>query len=811
MALTPKTVYTYDLDGSNRDFPIPFDYLARKFITVTLIGADRKVLTLNTDYRFTQRTVITTTKPLGTGDGYSRIEIRRYTSATERLVDFSDGSILRAYDLNISSLQSLHIAEEARDVATDTIGADDNGQLDARGRRIVNLADAVDPRDAVSLGQVRGWDNSALNSATKSEASAQKSAASAVVSEEWAKAAQKSADEAQNLPRTVRVRPEDPILNPLPPREGRANKLLGFDNAGMPTVFLPTGGSAADVLLELQKANAATRIGYQNASYDTVAKALDGVLAGTATIPFKRPDVAGRVTSYKALADASVVSVWEYAYAITVKPDPNDPDTWDWTPAFELMSYLHRPVTNAAAPDKHDITFLIPAGRIYRIRSFTMHKHQHLFMAGGVIVPWDNRATEKYLIRFTGFNRVYGLNVDMKHAARYDTVILGRGRYMDFVNCSIWKARLAYTFGDPTWATDPSLGSMGDSECNIIGGEVNWGCQVVHIYGQNTIVTFSGGARGYGFRQALNESDPTNPNRDEWNRIPDHVAVNFGGMLYFTGCYIGNFGGGTAALLSEIGPVTGNASYFNRYGTFILNGTHIESAVLLETGTTGDWPAEDDFGILLQASGCHGYMAGSTRWWVSAGGKCRQKIVVSNCGFYGRAYTRLCYSLNAPVYLEPASFGNAPADFFTSMFVIRPMTYPNMLLGHFSHSNQSLTSIMSGVSFPVAQTADLVTGAAAEWYNVSNGRFTAKRTLRNVVVEVSLTFAQGALTDNVDIMCLVDDQQVDVSGGQGITVKATFTIRLLRQGQYISIRATNRSNRTLSGQSNTFIKVSANT
>uniref|UniRef100_A0AAT9S9R9 Tail fiber protein n=1 Tax=Yersinia phage vB_YenP_WW2 TaxID=2973654 RepID=A0AAT9S9R9_9CAUD len=47
MANAIKTVLTYPLDGSNRDFNIPFEYLARKFVVVTLIGVDRKVLTLN--------------------------------------------------------------------------------------------------------------------------------------------------------------------------------------------------------------------------------------------------------------------------------------------------------------------------------------------------------------------------------------------------------------------------------------------------------------------------------------------------------------------------------------------------------------------------------------------------------------------------------------------------------------------------------------------------------------------------------------------------------------------------------------------
>ena len=175
----PKTVLTYPLNGSNKDFTIPFEYLARKFVTVTLIGATRQVLTLNSDYRFTTRTTINTTKAWGPADVFESIELRRVTSATERLVDFSDGSILRAFDLNTSQVQSLHIAEEARDLTADTIGVNNDGDLDARGRRIVNVADSVNDWDAVNLRQQKVWAGSALNQANRAQAEANRSQAEA--------------------------------------------------------------------------------------------------------------------------------------------------------------------------------------------------------------------------------------------------------------------------------------------------------------------------------------------------------------------------------------------------------------------------------------------------------------------------------------------------------------------------------------------------------------------------------------------------------------------------------------------------------
>lgn len=171
MANVIKTVMTYPLNGQV-DFAITFEYLARKFVQVTLIGKDRKVLTLNSDYRFSTKMQITTNKVWGTSDGYQYIEIRRFTSATERLVDFADGSILRAYDLNIAQIQTIHIAEEARDLTADTIGVNGDGDLDARGRRIVNVANPTHDLDALNLATVKQWDNSALNSANRARSEA---------------------------------------------------------------------------------------------------------------------------------------------------------------------------------------------------------------------------------------------------------------------------------------------------------------------------------------------------------------------------------------------------------------------------------------------------------------------------------------------------------------------------------------------------------------------------------------------------------------------------------------------------------------
>ena len=214
MANKISTVRTYPLNGAV-NFTITFEYLARKFVKVTLIGKDRKELVLNQDYRFTTKTQITTSRAWTAADGYQLIEIRRFTSATDRLVDFADGSILRAYDLNISQIQTLHVAEEARDLTADTIGVNNDGHLDARGRRIVNVADGIAPGDAVTIGQMDRWTGSASNSADKakmSETNAKTSETNAKTSENNAKTSEINSKESETLAEKWAANPENALV-----------------------------------------------------------------------------------------------------------------------------------------------------------------------------------------------------------------------------------------------------------------------------------------------------------------------------------------------------------------------------------------------------------------------------------------------------------------------------------------------------------------------------------------------------------------------------------------------------------------------
>ena len=90
--------------GGQKEYTIPFEYLAKKFIHVTI---DDVELTYNVDYRVegTQVVLLRTTVSTQT------IEIYRKT-ATSRLIEFNDGSVLRGDDLTTFQQQILHVVEE---------------------------------------------------------------------------------------------------------------------------------------------------------------------------------------------------------------------------------------------------------------------------------------------------------------------------------------------------------------------------------------------------------------------------------------------------------------------------------------------------------------------------------------------------------------------------------------------------------------------------------------------------------------------------------------------------------------------------
>lgn len=199
-----STIIIYEGDGTTTDFTVPFDYLKKSFVTVrlgtgnTLTGGDYG--DTGSDYYFLDKTTIRLKVAPASGES---LTIRRYTSATERVVTFKDASILKATDLDTSQVQTFHIAEEGRDILEDSLSVNREGNWDAKGKRIINVGAPVADNDAMTYGIYKADALGALQSkiaaekardrAIEAETNSKKSEENAKLSETKAKTSEENA------------------------------------------------------------------------------------------------------------------------------------------------------------------------------------------------------------------------------------------------------------------------------------------------------------------------------------------------------------------------------------------------------------------------------------------------------------------------------------------------------------------------------------------------------------------------------------------------------------------------------------------
>lgn len=199
-----STIIIYEGDGTRTDFTVPFDYLKKSFVTVrlgtgtTLTGGDYG--DTGSDYYFLDKTTIRLKVAPASGES---LTIRRYTSATERVVTFKDASILKATDLDTSQVQAFHIAEEGRDILEDSLSVNREGNWDAKGKRITNVGAPVADSDAVTYGvyktDAKGTYQAKLDAerardrAVEAETNSKKSEENAKLSETKAKTSEENA------------------------------------------------------------------------------------------------------------------------------------------------------------------------------------------------------------------------------------------------------------------------------------------------------------------------------------------------------------------------------------------------------------------------------------------------------------------------------------------------------------------------------------------------------------------------------------------------------------------------------------------
>lgn len=103
------SIIDYTGNGSNKVFSIPFPYIATSDVEVYVAGV---LKTHITDYSFLSSTQIQfVTAPVAA----TVVRIKRNTQKTTKLVDFTEGSILGAGNLDLSADQMLFVMQELYD------------------------------------------------------------------------------------------------------------------------------------------------------------------------------------------------------------------------------------------------------------------------------------------------------------------------------------------------------------------------------------------------------------------------------------------------------------------------------------------------------------------------------------------------------------------------------------------------------------------------------------------------------------------------------------------------------------------------
>lgn len=110
MALA-RVVYTQSVAG-NKNFIVPFPYISRDHVNVTVNGAPASFTWLNTN-------IVQIDPAPAVG---AVVEIRRVTERRNLLVDFKDGSTITETDLDLLALQNFYLAQEADDLAKESNG-----------------------------------------------------------------------------------------------------------------------------------------------------------------------------------------------------------------------------------------------------------------------------------------------------------------------------------------------------------------------------------------------------------------------------------------------------------------------------------------------------------------------------------------------------------------------------------------------------------------------------------------------------------------------------------------------------------------
>ena len=162
----------YTGDNATTQFSIPFTYQDTAEISVTVNGVAETGLTFPSS-----STVLLTSAP-ATG---TLVQVRRTTALASRAVDFASGSVLTEEDLDDSNIQVFHAAQEAIDIAGDSIFLDTDDKWEASSKVIKNVGTPAASTDAATKGYADGISSAAATAAVTAANAAVTAATGAII------------------------------------------------------------------------------------------------------------------------------------------------------------------------------------------------------------------------------------------------------------------------------------------------------------------------------------------------------------------------------------------------------------------------------------------------------------------------------------------------------------------------------------------------------------------------------------------------------------------------------------------------------
>lgn len=455
-------------------------------------------------------------------------------------------------------------------------------------------------------------------------------------------------------------------------------------------------------------------------------------------------------------------------------------------------------------PRSIDSEIIFPAGT-YRISSITVPRRVNPRFLGSHLTPLDTTIARSHLIKFHGRNKVINLCIDMDYARNYDTVVWCRGRYIDFISPEIWRAKCCFVFGDPAWEGNPAAGVLGDSEITIIGGNTAQCVTHSRLYGQNTIVTFTGGHQAYSYKWSLPEGDPR---KAAWEALQEITIINCGAILYLTGAFTGNFSGAQPNFLSKI-QVVDDPAYVNTYGKFILAGSHIESGYYLHCDSPGAVPIQDNYTKLLIMNACSGYISGGRVGYLIDMQTAKQGVDIRASNFYGNVGDNIVYCISGNVHVDRDSFQSNTTEFFQKLYSPNLFGYSDYIAANVNTSTQTLGTVPSTIRFTNRLPSSVHSAYAELGYNTTTGIFTALTDMRNVHLDLLLALNGGTRTDNSDTLIYVGGVQWKTFSTTGGSVHISTVIPKLAKGTTVEIKTAQYQSRALYGGTDSGLVISA--